>query len=230
MKIRVEKFLSENTSYSRREIKKFISNRRIKVNDIVIKKSEQIHFDDVVKIDNHIIKKQEQFIYLLLNKSSGYVCANIDKINKTVFDLIDSRYLSYKGIHTVGRLDKDTEGLLLITNDGELTHELLAPKKHVIKKYFVRLNGNLDNSLIKIFEKGFDIGEKNITKPSTLEILNNNECFLSINEGKFHQVKRMFLKFGLEVIYLKRVKFANLNLPKDLKKGEYIEIKRDQII
>ncbi|QKT05339.1 pseudouridine synthase [Mycoplasma sp. OR1901] len=230
MKMRIEKFLSQNTSYTRSEIKNLISSKKIKVNDIIIKKSVQISATDIVKINDVIVESKEEFIYLLLNKPAGYVCANTDLIHKTVFDLIDQKYLNYKDIHTVGRLDKDTEGLLLITNDGELTHKLLAPKKHVIKTYFVKTDKEIKPELIKIFEQGFDIGEKNNTLPAKLEIINSNECFLSINEGKFHQVKRMFLKFGLTVIYLKRISFGKLELPKDLKLGQYIKITKEQIL
>ena len=138
--------------------------------------------------------------------------------------------LRLKGLFPVGRLDKDTEGLLLITNDGELSHNLLSPTKHVDKTYYVELNGDLIDSDIELFEKGLDIGEKNLTKPAILKILEKRStALITITEGKYHQVKRMFQAIGLTVTFLKRLTMGPLKLDENLKPGEYRKLTVSEI-
>lgn len=135
--IRIDKYISSMTDYSRNDVNKLIKNKKIKVNNVFINKIININQTDQIFINEQLLVQKPKHIYLLMNKPKGYICANNDKINNTVFDLLDSYYLTYKGLHTVGRLDKDTEGLLIITNDGEFTHNVLSPNKHIHKTYYV---------------------------------------------------------------------------------------------
>ena len=164
----------------------------------------------------------------MLNKPPGVLTAVKDNNYKTVMDIMD--VTPKEGLFPVGRLDKDTEGLLLITNDGELSHNLLSPKKHVNKTYYVELNGELIDSDIDLFAKGLDIGEKNITKPAKLAILSGrNRAYITITEGKYHQVKRMFQAIGLTVTFLKRISMGSLILDKNLKSGGYRKLTEEEI-
>ena len=170
----------------------------------------------------------------MLNKPKGFVSATTDREYKTVVDIISSS--EKKDLFPVGRLDIDTEGLLLITNDGELAHRLLAPKNHVEKTYYVEVSGILDDVDVDAVEKGLDIGEEKNTIPAKMEILktdiqnNISSCYLTIHEGKFHQVKRMMKKLGKTVTYLKRVSMGSLILDSKLKKGNYRKLTEQEII
>ena len=172
--------------------------------------------------------------YYMLNKPKGFVSATTDREHKTVVDIISSS--EKKDLFPVGRLDIDTEGLLLITNDGELAHRLLAPKNHVEKTYYVEVSGILDDVDVDAVEKGLDIGEEKNTIPAKMEILktdiqnNISSCYLTIHEGKFHQVKRMMKKLGKTVTYLKRVSMGSLILDSKLKKGNYRKLTEQEII
>ncbi|WP_322911055.1 pseudouridine synthase [Mycoplasmopsis felis] len=135
--IRIDKYISSMTDYSRNDVKKLIKNKKIKVNNVFINKIININQADKIFVNEQLLVQKPKHIYLLMNKPKGYICANNDKTNHTVFDLLDSYYLTYKGLHTVGRLDKDTEGLLIITNDGNFTHNVLSPNKHIHKTYYV---------------------------------------------------------------------------------------------
>ena len=166
-----------------------------------------------------------EYEYYMLNKPAGVVSATEDKNDSTVLDLIDEK--QRKDLFPVGRLDKDTEGLLLITNDGELAHQLLSPKKHVDKVYFARIDGKVTEEDVRRFAEGLEIGEEKPTLPAHLEILKREEISeirLTIREGKFHQVKRMFHAVGKEVIYLKRLQMGSLVLDPRLALGEYREL------
>ena len=170
----------------------------------------------------------------MLNKPKGFVSATTDREHKTVVDIISSS--EKKDLFPVGRLDIDTEGLLLITNDGELAHRLLAPKNHVEKTYYVEVSGILDDVDVDAVEKGLDIGEEKNTIPAKMEILktdiqnNISSCYLTIHEGKFHQVKRMMKKLGKTVTYLKRVSMGSLILDSKLKNGNYRKLTEQEII
>lgn len=166
-----------------------------------------------------------EYEYYMLNKPAGVVSATEDKNDSTVLDLIDEK--QRKDLFPVGRLDKDTEGLLLITNDGELAHQLLSPKKHVDKVYFARIDGKVTEEDVRKFAEGLEIGEEKPILPAHLEILKSEEISkirLTIREGKFHQVKRMFHAVGKEVIYLKRLQMGSLVLDPRLALGEYREL------
>ena len=165
---------------------------------------------------------REEYIYIMMNKPAGVVSATEDSRDKTVLDLLPDN-LRRRGLFPAGRLDKDSEGFLLLTNDGQLAHNVLSPKKKVGKKYFVRLACPIDQNKIDILEKGVDIGDY-MTLPCKVEILDDLSAHITITEGKFHQVKRMFEAVGNRVLYLKRVSFAGLELDERLAVGEYRQL------
>ena len=240
--VRLDKFLADSGAGTRTEVKKLIQKGMVQVNGETAKKPE-LKVDperDVVEFGGERLGARAEFVYYLLHKPAGYVSATEDIREKTVLELVpkDGR----RNLFPVGRLDKDTEGLLLITDDGMLAHELLAPGKHVDKTYFVRVEGKLTVEKIEKLENGVDIGEKKLTMPAKVEIVGGSwegagepepgrvrrenlpevytELHLTIHEGKFHQVKRMMEAVGTPVIYLKRISMGPLTLPDDLKKGE----------
>ena len=221
-KIRLDKYLADMGLGTRTEVKKDIKKGRISVNGEIIK-SPEYKIDtqtDAVLADGKEIA-YEELIYYTLNKPQGVVSATEDRRDKTVLDLISEK--KRKDLFPVGRLDKDTEGLLLITNDGELAHNLLAPKKHVDKKYFVRLKAPLSEENRKRLEEGVDIGEDKLTLPAQVFVLNEerDEAEIIIREGKFHQIKRMFHAVENEVVFLKRLSMGSLVLDEALLPGEY---------
>lgn len=221
-KIRLDKYLADMGLGTRTEVKKDIKKGRISVNGEIIK-SPEYKIDtqtDAVLADGKEIA-YEELVYYMLNKPQGVVSATEDRRDKTVLDLISEK--KRKDLFPVGRLDKDTEGLLLITNDGELAHNLLAPKKHVDKKYFVRLKAPLSEENRKRLEEGVDIGEDKLTLPAQVFVLNEerDEAEIIIWEGKFHQIKRMFHAVGNEVVFLKRLSMGSLVLDEALLPGEY---------
>ena len=253
MKIRLDKYLSELGIGTRSEVKKFISQGKVKVDNQVVKLSD-------IKIDTSLQKVffegenvvYEKYEYYVLNKPAGVISATKDNFHKTVIDILN---VKRKGLAPVGRLDIDTEGLILITIDGELAYTLISPKKHVKKVYEALILGSLPSDLAKQFENGFDIGEDEITMPAKLEIMPNitnlnisktlldeikkraeNEVKdltfvkVTIYEGKYHQVKRMFLKFNTEVVFLRRVAMGGLRLEDlDIKIGEYKKLTSKEI-
>lgn len=230
--MRLDKFLSECGICSRSESKIFIKKGMITVNGKKAAKGEEKIDPDN---DEIMFKGQKiiyaEFEYYMLNKPAGVVSATEDKNDKTVIDLVPKPHA--KDIFPVGRLDKDTEGLLIITNDGETAHRLLSPKKHVDKTYFVRTSGGeIGTEEAEKLENGVDIGEEKLTLPAEIEILKNgeiSESLLTIREGKFHQVKRMFKAVGREVIYLKRISMGNIKLDESLEKGECRKLSEDEI-
>lgn len=229
--MRLDKMLSNLGYGSRNDIKKYCKQGRVKVNEKTIKKSD-VHVDenkDIVEFDGEIIRYRK-YIYLMMNKPHGVVSATFDKYDDTVIDLIDYEYKVFEPF-PVGRLDKDTEGLLVITNDGALSHRVLSPKRHVPKVYLAYINREIDGEDIEAFEKGININDEYITKPAKLKIVNNNpkEVEVTIVEGKYHQVKRMFKARGKNVEYLKRIKMGGLVLDENLPLGEYREMSEDEI-
>ncbi|MFM1536472.1 16S rRNA pseudouridine(516) synthase, partial [Helcococcus ovis] len=167
-------------------------------------------------------------IYLMMNKPQGYISATKD-YNDTVLDLLDEKFQN-KDIFPVGRLDKDTEGLLILTNDGKLAHELLSPKKKVDKKYYAKVDNILSEEDIDKFKDGIYLEkEQYLTMPAKLEIISNYECYVYIKEGKYHQVKRMLKSCGKEVLYLKRISMGNINLDETLDLGQYRELTEKEI-
>lgn len=219
MIVRVDKILSELGFGSRQEIKKYVKAGKIRINDNIVKKPEEKLNSEVDKLFFEGKEVEvEEFETFILYKPAGYVCATKDNVHKTVMELIDSKR---KNIVPVGRLDLDTEGILILTNDGDLNHRLVSPSSHVDKTYYAIFEGKLNENAVEMTKNGLYIGEGEVSKPAKLEIISSNEIMLTIHEGKFHQVKRMVKALGGEVTYLKRVAFGGLRLEDlKLKKGE----------
>lgn len=218
--MRLDKYLCECNIASRSEVKKIIKAGRIKVEGAMVK-SPQFQLDEqndsVMMDDKEII--YQKFRYYLLNKPAGYVTAVKDNLHKTVMDILKEE--NVKDCFPVGRLDIDTEGLLLITNDGQLSHKLLSPAHHVPKRYFVRLDQPCKAEVEEVFQSGVDIGDDEVTKPAILEICDDaKQVYITITEGRFHQIKRMFFKVGYNVEYLRRESMGGLTLG-SLKVGDY---------
>lgn len=255
--MRLDKLLGNLGYGTRNEIKKLCRQGAVLVNGKEMKKSSD-HVDpnkDEIFFNGQRVDYRE-YVYIMLNKPAGYISATYDKNEATVIDLIDEKYLPFEPF-PVGRLDKDTEGLLILTNDGKLSHRVLSPKKHVPKKYYAIIKGIVTKEDIEKFKEGLDIGEGYTTKPAELEIIkeleieklsenleidleelkeaidykNEGLCEInvSISEGKFHQVKRMFKAVGKEVIFLKRIKMGGLCLDESLELGEYRELTEEEI-
>ena len=229
--IRLDKFLADMSVGTRSQVKAIIGKGRIKVNGTVVKDSAfkiDTAKDSVVLDEKKIYYKSYE--YYMLNKPAGVISATIDESQKTVLELITEK--SRKDLFPVGRLDKDTEGLLLITNNGELSNRLLSPGMHVDKTYYVETDKAIDKNGVYNLENGIDIGEDKLTMPARLKILstgNKNAYLLTICEGKFHQVKRMFQAAGANVIYLKRLSMGKLKLDEKLKPGEYRTLTEEEI-
>lgn len=232
--MRLDKFLANSGVGTRKEVKELLKKRLIKVNDEIVKDGK-IHVnenEDTVKYKDEIIS-YKKFVYIMLNKPNGVISATEDKVHKTVIDLLGDEYRTFE-VFPVGRLDIDTEGLLLLTNDGVLSHNLLSPNKHVDKKYYVELEKLLTKMDIDKLENGVELKDFT-TKDAKVEIIENGEesdkirVYITISEGKFHQVKRMFKAVGNEVKYLKRVKMGTLSLDENLKLGEYRELTEDEL-
>ncbi len=231
-KMRIDKVLSNIGYGSRTEVNISCKRGLVVVNGEVVKKtSTQVDPEnDEILFDGEKINYRE-FIYLIMNKPAGCISATTDKWDQTVVDLLDMEYLAFDPF-PVGRLDKDTEGLLVITNDGKLSHRLLSPKKHVPKTYFAKVDGVVTDEDIKAFREGVVLDDGYKTLPGELEILKSDdisEINLTIHEGKFHQVKRMFESVGKEVVYLKRIQMGKLELDESLELGEFRELTKEEL-
>lgn len=255
--MRLDKFLTEQGIGSRSQVKQLIKKGCITVNDTTCKVSDMKIDEntDIIKYNGTILSYQK-FHYYMLNKPAGVVSATNDNVNDTVLSLL--RGINTKRLFPVGRLDKDTEGLLLITDDGQLSHNLLSPSKHVEKTYFAVIDSVVTNDDALAFQEGVDIGDEKPTKPAKLQILNSEhsvqedririnpeliaipelsdhfgtvvtQILITITEGRFHQVKRMFQAVGKQVLYLKRISMGNLTLDPSLKSGEFRELTPEEV-
>lgn len=229
--LRLDKYLADMSVGTRSEIKTYIRKGRVKVNgQLCIQPEKKVSAsDDDITFDEKRIS-YVSFVYIMLHKPVGVVSATNDNVSDTVLDLIKDK--QRKDLFPVGRLDKDTEGLLLLTNDGELAHQLLSPKKHVDKVYYALVKGRVTKEDVDLFQSGVDIGEEELTLPAILNVVKSDETseiLLTIREGKFHQVKRMFEAVGKEVIYLKRLSMGGLSLDNSLAPGEYRDLSQDEI-
>ena len=232
--IRIDKFLSQMQVATRSESKKLIKNKRITKNGVTVTDGgEKCDPDnDCICLDGTPIAYQE-YHYVMLHKPAGCVTATEDRYDKTVMEFLPEKLR--RGLSPVGRLDKDTEGLLLITDDGALNHQLLVPGKHVPKTYYAHIDGIVTSADIAAFQTGLDIGEKKLTAPAILEILHTDETAsaseikVTITEGKFHQVKRMFQAVGKKVVYLKRLSMGSLTLDETLAPGNWRELTKEEI-
>ncbi|MGN0341525.1 MAG: pseudouridine synthase [Roseburia sp.] len=231
--MRMDKFLCEMNMGTRSQVKGIIKKGRVTVNDTVALRPEQ-KVDpqkDLICVDGKTISYVE-FVYYMLHKPSGCVSAKTDDRYPTVLDFIGEEPRREE-LFPVGRLDLDTEGLLLLTNDGELSHRLLSPAHHVPKTYYAKINGVVTGQDVDAFARGLDIGEKMLTKPAELTILKAGEISeiqVSITEGKYHQIKRMFACVGKEVVYLKRLSMGSLMLDESLAPGQYRPLTDEEIL
>lgn len=226
--IRIDKYLCDNAGLSRSEAKKAVLSSKVTINNIPVKRCEAklLEGTDTVMLNGDPII-YEKYSYYMLNKPSGYVSANSDSREKTVIELFSSE--KKKNLACVGRLDKDTTGLLLVTNDGELIHKLISPRKNVFKDYLVTIVKPLTGDDIKSLEEGVDINDPTLTKPAKVRVIDDNNIILSITEGRFHQVKRMLIAVGNAVVKLKRISEGSLKLDDSLSEGQYRKLTPDEI-
>lgn len=226
--MRLDKFLCDTAGLTRTEAKNAVKKGQIAVNGQVQKAA-----DFKVKETTDTVTFQGKplsyaaFHYYMLHKPAGVITATEDKKENTVMDIL--REEKVKNLFPVGRLDKDTEGLLLITDDGELAHNLLSPKKHVDKEYLVKVRDSISEEDCRKLSEGVDIGDEKPTAPAKVERVAEKEILLTIREGRFHQVKRMLQAVGNEVLYLKRLSMGRLRLPEDLEKGAYRPLSEEEI-
>lgn len=226
--MRLDKFLSEAANLTRKEAKQVLLKGRVSVNGAVCKNGEvKVSAADEILVDGVRLGAAKEFLYLMLHKPAGVVSATEDGRDRTVIDLVKAAMdVGRRELFPVGRLDKDTEGLLLLTDDGELAHRLLSPKRHVDKVYFARLDGVVPKDAAARFEEGIQVGQDYKAMPAELVLLSVNEAEkvsevqITLREGKFHQVKRMCHEIGCEVTYLKRISMGSLLLDESLKTGE----------
>ena len=226
--VRLDKFLCDCNIGTRSQVKDFIRLGQVTVNGQVMKKAD---FKVDENTDSVTFRGEpcgyRRFAYYMLHKPAGVVSATVDNTADTVLSLL--RNVKDKDLFPVGRLDKDTTGLLLVTNDGELAHRLLSPKKHVDKSYLTQIAKPLDENAIRMLSEGVNIGDEEPTLPAKVQILDENYIILTIHEGRFHQVKRMLRAVDNEVLSLKRISFGPLTLPEELAPGEFRELTQDEL-
>ncbi len=224
MAVRLDKALADMSFGTRSEVKEFIRKGKVTVNGVVIKKADfkVTSQDEIILLGQEVGYVDKE--YYLLNKPQGYVTATEDSLWPVVMDLIASKR---KDLFPVGRLDKDTEGALLITNDGDMSHSLLSPRNHIDKTYYVEVENDLPDNAKDILENGIEFKDFT-TKQASYQKLSERSAYLTISEGKFHQVKRMFEKVGCPVTFLKRVKFGPLTLD-GLETGEFRELTEQEV-
>lgn len=225
---RLDKILAHMNYGSRKQVKEYIRKGYIMVNGEVIKNDDfKVNpLEDEIIFDGDTLNYTKH-VYIMLNKPKDVVSATYDPRYKTVVDLV----FEYQkmGIFPVGRLDIDTEGLLILTNDGALAHELLSPKYHVWKKYLAKFSGEFKESYYKNFHDGITLDDGYLCKEAKVELIDDNHACVYIHEGKYHQVKRMFEALNMKVIELKRVQFKNLMLDPNLGLGEYRLLTEEEI-
>lgn len=229
--MRLDKFLAHYGLGTRKEVKNYIRKGQVKVNDMIIKKDDfKVNVDKDQVFFNDKIIYYKPYVYIMLNKPAGYVSATKDNVHPTVIDLIKD-FNNYD-LFPVGRLDKDTEGLMIITNDGDFSHKLLAPSRKHSKLYYARINSFVDKSDIQQFKDGIYIDNYRCF-PANLTIINSqkneSEVYIEIFEGKFHQIKRMVQSLGKKVVYLKRIQIKSLKLDEKLKLGQYRELTDNEL-
>lgn len=229
---RLDKVLANMGYGSRKDVKSFIKAGLVSVNGkIILDNSFKVDpNNDMIQFKDEVVNYRK-YVYLMMNKPQGLVSSTDDPFSRTVIDLLPEEYLIYKPF-PAGRLDKDTEGLLLLTNDGQLAHQLLSPKKGVDKTYYVEVEGYVDESYIVAFKEGVVLDDGYKCLPAQLEIIQPDlisKVYLTIQEGKFHQVKRMFQSFDMRVVYLKRISMGPLKLDESLASGEFRELTEEEL-
>lgn len=223
--IRLDKYLANMGMGTRKEVKKSVKNGEVLVNDeVILDPGHKVDEDKDAVVFQGVRIYYFEYVYLMLNKAKGYVSSTDDPLYPTVLELIDPYFYNFEP-HPVGRLDVDTTGLLILTNDGQLSHKLTSPRRGVVKTYEAVVRGRVGDEEIEAFKKGLYIKSLDYTTlPADLRVLTRGEIStisLDIQEGKFHQVKNMFKAVGMEVLELKRVKMGSLSLDEDLEEGEY---------
>lgn len=226
---RIDRILSEQTNYSRKEIKKFVSKGLVLVNGCVVRKSDEKYDDDniSIKINGEEVRVNKHF-YLLLNKPKGYVSTTVSDNDKTVIDLVPDKYKT-RTLFPAGRLDKDTTGLMLITDDGVFAHNILSPKKHIKKIYEVVIDKDVSDEMVYGFRDGVKLNDGEC-KSALLEKVDTNKCLVTLTEGRYHQIKRMFGCYKAKVLELKRICMGELYLPSDLGVGEVREVSDEELL
>lgn len=232
--MRLDKFVSNSTNYTRSQVKKLIKLKRVYINELVAKDPSTeiaIHFD-IISLDNQELKLPSPFYYML-NKPAGYICSN-DSDQPTVLDLIELSHKKKVPLQIAGRLDKDTTGLVLLTNDGHWNHRVTSPVTNCFKHYRVMLEKPLQPSLVDLFQSGLHLNKEKdakvkFTRPADLQIINDYHANLAIQEGRYHQVKRMFAAVGNRVLKLHRYRIGALELDLSLAEGEYRPLNSEEI-
>ena len=225
---RLDKVLAATGRWSRREVKQLVRQGQVRVNGTAATSAEEKVEPEtaVITVGGEPVRLQK-YTYVMLHKPAGVLTATEDSRQRTVLDLLPPE-LRKRGLSPVGRLDKDTEGLLLLTDDGELAHRLLSPKYHVDKRYFARVDGPLDQADVDAFAAGMTLGDGLVCLPAGLEPLEAGTCIVTLREGKFHQVKRMLAARGAPVLYLKRLSMGPLTLDAELPIGGWRELTAEE--
>lgn len=237
MIVRLDKLLAHTGYGTRTEVKKLLKSKAVKIDGVIVKDAK-VKVDpnqQCVTVYDEVVEYRE-YIYLMMNKPQNCLSATRDRDYRTVIDLLDEYYLMFD-LAPAGRLDRDTEGLVLLTNDGKLAHEIISPKKDVFKRYVTRISGDLTDEAIQQLCSGVEIldgnGDSFVTKPAKVRLLDRKgdltEVEICITEGKFHQVKRMFASVGCKVVYLKRLAIGELELDESLALGEYRELTEEEL-
>ncbi len=226
---RLDKLIASQGKYSRKEVKALIARRRVTVDGVTAKAPEQKvdAGQNTIAIDGIPLTVKKQ-LYLLLNKPRGYVSSTEDSDGVSVLELVP-RELFRQGLFPAGRLDKDTTGMMVITDDGQMAHRILAPKKHVKKRYLVTIDIPPTETMRTRFAEGIGLVE-GLTKPATLEIVGEYQALVTLTEGRYHQIKRMFSACGATVTALHRVSMGNLTMPDDLAEGEVRELTAEELL
>ncbi len=217
---RLDKILVSQSVGSRKDVQKLIRQKKVTVNgEVVTKPDFKVNEDtDLIKVCGQVLEFKK-FVYIMMNKPQGVVSASADNKDKTVIDILPAE-MHRKGLFPAGRLDKDTEGLLIITDDGDFAHKMLSPKKKIYKKYYAQLDGKVTQNTVEAFEQGVVFKDGTKCLPARLRICTDTTAEVEICEGKYHQVKKMFLACNLTVKYLKRVAIGSLDLDEKLSLGE----------
>lgn len=226
---RLDKLLASTGRWSRKDVKEMVRQGRVTARgQKVLRPEEKFELSDDIRVDGQPVCCRK-FTYLMMNKPDGLLSATEDKRQRTVLDLLPEQY-QRQGLFPVGRLDKDTRGLLLLTNDGELAHRLLAPKSHVDKVYLAWVDGHVDEEDVQAFRQGLTLDDGLECMPAGLEPLGDgSSCLVTLREGKFHQVKRMLAHRGKPVEYLKRLSMGSVRLDETLAEGQWRELTEEEV-
>lgn len=226
---RIDKIISSQGDYSRKDVKKLIKLGKVKIDGVIVKNGEEKCDPNVSEISlNGKIINFKKHIYLMLNKPKGVISASTDNKAKTVVDLVPKE-IKRDGLFPAGRLDSDTTGFVLITDDGEFAHDILSPKKHIMKTYLATLDHEVSDADIQSFKDGVKLKDGTLCLEAILEVMDSNIVQVQIHEGKYHQVKRMFAAIGNHVVELRRVKMGELELDESLEDGECRELTQEEL-